>query len=65
MGAIVVAENEDICDEALRQLTKDSKWEVLPHVVDIRKEESLMPRSYACSSGKTKGGIGVRGWKAG
>jgi CO/xanthine dehydrogenase Mo-binding subunit len=35
IGAIVVAENEDVCEEALRQLAKDSKWEVLPHVVDI------------------------------
>ena len=33
VGAIVVAETEDICDEALRNL--DIKWEVLPHVVDI------------------------------
>ncbi len=33
VGAIVVAENEDICDEALRSL--DIKWELLPHVVDI------------------------------
>ncbi len=37
IGAIVVAENEDICEEALRQLTKDSEWEELPHVVDILK----------------------------
>ncbi len=35
MGFIVVAENEDICDEALRQL--DVEWEVLPHIVDIKK----------------------------
>ena len=35
VGCIVVAESEDLCDEALRAL--DIQWEVLPHVVDIRK----------------------------
>ena len=35
VGVIVVAENEDICEEALRAL--DVEWEVLPHVVDLRK----------------------------
>jgi CO/xanthine dehydrogenase Mo-binding subunit len=35
VGVIVVAENEDICEEALRALDVD--WEVLPHVVDLRK----------------------------
>ncbi|SHH62863.1 CO or xanthine dehydrogenase, Mo-binding subunit [Sporobacter termitidis DSM 10068] len=35
VAVIVVAENEDICEEALRQL--DIEWEVLPHVVDILK----------------------------
>ncbi len=30
---IVVAENEDICEEALRQL--EIEWEVLPHIVDV------------------------------
>ncbi len=35
VGAIVVAETEDICNEALRLL--DVKWEVLPHVVDLKK----------------------------
>jgi len=35
VGAIVVAESEDICDEALRAL--DVEWEVLPFVVDLRK----------------------------
>jgi len=33
VGVIVVAESEDICEEALRQL--DVEWEVLPHIVDI------------------------------
>ncbi len=35
VGCIVVCETEDLCDEALRAL--DIEWEVLPHVVDIRK----------------------------
>jgi CO/xanthine dehydrogenase Mo-binding subunit len=38
VGAIVVAESEDICDEALRTL--DVKWETA-HVVDIL--EGRMP----------------------
>jgi CO/xanthine dehydrogenase Mo-binding subunit len=33
VAVIVVAENEDACEEALRQL--DVKWEILPHVIDI------------------------------
>ncbi len=35
VGFIVIAENEEICDEALKQL--DVEWEILPHVVDIKK----------------------------
>ncbi len=35
VGFIVVAENEDICDEALRQL--DVEWEILPNITDIKK----------------------------
>jgi CO/xanthine dehydrogenase Mo-binding subunit len=35
IGVIVVAENEDICAKALRAL--DVVWEVLPHIVDLRK----------------------------
>ena len=35
VGVIVVAENEDICEEALRAL--EVEWEVLPHVVDLRR----------------------------
>ena len=34
VGFVVVAENEDICDEALRQL--DVEWEILPPIVDIK-----------------------------
>lgn len=33
VAVIVIAENEDICQEALRQL--DVTWEVLPHVIDL------------------------------
>ncbi|MDR1726577.1 MAG: molybdopterin-dependent oxidoreductase, partial [Acidobacteriota bacterium] len=35
VGFIVVAENVDICEEALKAL--DVQWEVLPHVVDIKE----------------------------
>jgi xanthine dehydrogenase molybdenum-binding subunit len=44
-AVIVVAEDEDICDEALRLL--DVEWEVLPHVVDLlegRKEDAPVIR---------------------
>lgn len=34
VAVIVVAESEEICDEALKQL--DVQWEVLPHIVDVR-----------------------------
>ncbi len=35
VAVIVVAESEEICEEALRQLKV--AWEVLPHVVDLRE----------------------------
>ena len=35
VGAIVVAESEDACEEALRALEVD--WEVLPFIVDLRE----------------------------
>ena len=35
VALIVVAESEEICDEALRLL--DIEWEILPHIVDILK----------------------------
>jgi len=35
VAVIVVAESEELCEEALRLL--DVEWEVLPHVVDILK----------------------------
>ncbi|MBN2039430.1 MAG: xanthine dehydrogenase family protein molybdopterin-binding subunit [Spirochaetes bacterium] len=34
VGVIVVAENEDICEKALKEL--DIEWEILPHIVDIQ-----------------------------
>jgi CO/xanthine dehydrogenase Mo-binding subunit len=47
VAVIVVAENEDICEEALRQL--DVEWEVLPHVVDLlegRKPDAYVIRPH-------------------
>jgi CO/xanthine dehydrogenase Mo-binding subunit len=61
VGVIVVAEDEDICEEALRQL--DVKWEVLPHVVDIlegRKPDAPVIRPT--TPGKAAfGGFGMGG----
>ena len=48
IGAVAIAENEDLCEEALRALVID--WEVFPHVVDIRegrKPEAPVIRSFA------------------
>ncbi|MDR1206279.1 MAG: molybdopterin-dependent oxidoreductase [Peptococcaceae bacterium] len=45
VAVIVVAESEDICEEALRLL--DVEWEVLPHVVNLlegRKEDAPVIR---------------------
>ena len=62
VGAIVVAENEDICDEALRQL--DIKWEILPHIVDIlegRKPDAPVVRPPVQKSESALGGFGMGG----
>ncbi|MFC1495416.1 xanthine dehydrogenase family protein molybdopterin-binding subunit [Thermodesulfobacteriota bacterium] len=58
IGAIVVAESEDVCEEALRQLKKDSKWEVLPHVVDILKGREPDAPVIRPPAPKSKGGFG-------
>ena len=39
MGVIVVAESEELCDEALRLI--DIQWEEKPFVID--QEESMAP----------------------
>jgi CO/xanthine dehydrogenase Mo-binding subunit len=57
VAVIVVAENEDICEEALRQL--DVKWEVLPHIVDIlegRKPDAPVIRPASPGGGGGMGG---------
>ncbi len=61
VGVIVVAENPDICDEALRALVVE--WEELPFVVDLRKGRTgdapvIRPPSPA---GKGGGGFGMGG----
>ncbi len=56
VGVIVVAENEDICEEALRQL--DIKWEVLPHVVDLREGRKPDAPVIRAPSPAKKGGFG-------
>ena len=63
VGVIVIAENEDICEEALRALDVD--WEVLPHVVDLlegRKPDAPVIRPPAPESkGGMRGGFGRMG----
>ena len=64
IGAIVVAEDEDICEEALRRLKDDSEWEVLPHLVNIlegRKPDAPVIRPPAPKSGGGFGGFGMGG----
>jgi CO/xanthine dehydrogenase Mo-binding subunit len=65
VGAIVVAEDEDICDEALRQLKKDIKWEVLPHVVDLREGRKPGSPVIRPPSPEPKGGFGGFGMGGG
>jgi len=47
VAVIVVAESEDICEEALRAL--DVEWEILPHIVDLhegRKPDAPLIRPW-------------------
>jgi len=62
VGAIVVAENEDICEEALRALVVE--WEVLPHIVDLRKGREpdapvVRPPAPSAPAKKAGGGGGM------
>ena len=63
VGFIVVAENVDICEEALRQL--DVEWEILPHIVDIkegRKDDApVIQPPVPVPAAKAKGGGGIGG----
>jgi CO/xanthine dehydrogenase Mo-binding subunit len=57
VGAIVVAESEDICEEALRAL--EVEWEQMPFIVDLRKgraPDAPVIRPGAPASG---GGFGM------
>jgi CO/xanthine dehydrogenase Mo-binding subunit len=55
VGAIVLAQSEDICEEALRRL--EIEWEVLPFVVDVRKGRAPdAPVIRPASSGGGRGG---------
>ena len=61
VGVIVIAENEDICEEGLRAL--EVEWEVLPFVVDLlegRKPEApvIRPPAPAGKAGGFGGGGG-------
>jgi len=60
VGVIVVAENEDICEEALRAL--EVEWEVLPFVVDLHKgRDPNAPVIRPAPSGNQAGGFGGSG----
>ncbi len=64
VGVIVVAENEDVCEEALRALEVD--WKLLPHVVDLRKGREpdvdvIRPAPPYLSSDGGSGGFGAPG----
>jgi xanthine dehydrogenase molybdenum-binding subunit len=62
VGAIVVAESEDICEEALRAL--DVQWEELPFVVDLRKgREPDAPVIRQTPPASKAGGLGMGGGK--
>ena len=63
VGLIVVAESEDICEEALRQL--DVKWEILPHVVDLREGREPDAPVIRPPSPKSKGSFGGFGMGGG
>jgi CO/xanthine dehydrogenase Mo-binding subunit len=63
VAVIVVAENEDICEEALRQL--DVKWELLPHVVDLREGRNPDAPVIRPTPPGAKGGFGGFGMGGG
>jgi len=60
VGAMVLAESEDLCEEALRALVID--WEQFPHVVDVRdgrKPEAPLVRSFYTPPAPKGGGGGM------
>jgi CO/xanthine dehydrogenase Mo-binding subunit len=64
VGVIVIAENEDMCEEGLRAL--DVEWEELPFVVDLRKGREpdalvVRPAQPESKGGGFGGGFGGRG----
>jgi len=67
VGAIVVAESEELCDEALRALVIE--WEEMPFVVDIRKgrgaDAPVIRPTPPASKAKAKGGMGGFGMGGG
>ena len=61
VAIIVVAENEDICEEALRAL--NVKWEIFPHVVDLREgwkpDAPVIRAKYPSAKAGAKTTVGV------
>ena len=65
VGAMVLAESEDACEEGLRALVID--WEVFQHVVDVRegrKSDAPVVRAFYSPAPKT-GGAGKPGGAGG
>lgn len=59
VAVIVVAESEELCDEALKAL--NPQWDVRPHVVDIiegRKPDAPVIRPVSTGGGGGYGGMG-------
>jgi xanthine dehydrogenase molybdenum-binding subunit len=60
VGAIVVAESEDLCEEALRAL--EVEWEEMPFVVDLRKGRAAdAPVIRTAAPAAKGGGFGMGG----
>jgi len=63
VGAVVVAENADICEEALRALVVE--WEEMPFVVDLRKGREPDAPVIRPATPASKGGGGGFGMGSG
>jgi xanthine dehydrogenase molybdenum-binding subunit len=63
VGVIVVAENADICEEALRALSVE--WEELPFVIDLRKGRAPDAHAIRPPAPASKGGGGGFGMGGG
>ena len=58
VAVIVVAETEELCDEALKAL--NPQWEVLPHIVDIQEGRKPDAPVIRDNTEEGKGNVTVR-----